>query len=52
MSVASAPPPAQELDMLARLNAREFNDFAKAKVRWDPGVVCAIGEGPVLEGIR
>jgi len=44
--------PAHELDMLARLRASEFNDFAKANVRWDAGVVCAIGEGPVLEGIR
>ena len=44
--------PAQELDMLSRLSASEFNDFAKANVRWDAGVVCAIGEGPVLEGIH
>jgi predicted Zn-dependent peptidase len=44
--------PAQELDMLARLRASEFNDFVKANVHWDSGSVCAIGEGPALEAIR
>jgi predicted Zn-dependent peptidase len=43
--------PAQELDMLARLRASEFNDFVKANVHWDAGSVCAIGEGPALESI-
>jgi predicted Zn-dependent peptidase len=44
--------PGQELDMLARLRASEFNDFVKANVHWDAGSVCAIGEGPALEAIR
>jgi predicted Zn-dependent peptidase len=43
--------PKQELDMLARLRASEFNDFVKANVHWDAGSVCAIGEGPALESI-
>ena len=44
--------PAQELDMLSRLTASDFNDFVKAKIRWDAGAVCAIGEGPVLAAVR
>jgi len=43
--------PAQELEMLARLRASEFNDFIKANVRWDAGSVCAIGEGPALHSL-
>ncbi|MBV8281660.1 MAG: insulinase family protein, partial [Candidatus Eremiobacteraeota bacterium] len=43
--------PAQELDMLARLRAAEFNDFVKAKIRWDASTLCAIGTGSVVEAL-
>jgi len=44
--------PQQELEMLARVGASDFNDFVKANIRWDNAALCAIGAGPALATLR
>jgi predicted Zn-dependent peptidase len=44
--------PAEELNMLAAMRATEFNEFVKAKIRWDASAMCAIGAGSVVEALR
>ncbi|MBC5806633.1 MAG: hypothetical protein DLM53_04740 [Candidatus Eremiobacter antarcticus] len=44
--------PAEELTMLSRIGAREFNAFLRSKLRWDDATLCAIGEGPALAVVR
>ena len=44
--------PAEELTMLKRIGARDFNAFLRSRLRWDDATVCAIGEGPALAVVR
>jgi predicted Zn-dependent peptidase len=44
--------PAQELAMLDKIGAREFNAFLRERLRWDAAAACAIGEGPALAAVR
>jgi predicted Zn-dependent peptidase len=44
--------PSEELAMLDKIGAREFNAFLRHRLRWDSAAVCAIGEGPALAAVR
>ncbi len=44
--------PVQELAMLERIGAKEFNAFLRDRLRWDCAAVCAIGSGPALAAVR
>jgi predicted Zn-dependent peptidase len=44
--------PVQELSMLKRIGAREFNAFLREHLRWERAAMCAIGEGTALEAVR
>ena len=44
--------PDEELEMLGRIGAKEFNAFVRERLRWDCAAVCAIGAGPALAAVR
>lgn len=44
--------PSQELDAVQRVEAGEFNDFVRERIRWQDAAVCAIGDAMGLNAVR